>query len=336
MKIEVKPDPKQRLGGYALVVLHDIDAAATETDIVLQRTADSSYLGPDGWQGGRHSFGPYPVEQSAKDVVVRIGPEIVDHVEEYAQVDLNLPALESSGRIEWPPEVLPSPNAYRGGGVHSAGLQNPPGTTVSATSPPSTEPEPEPETDPEPSPASGDDISTDGPQEEKRRRSILPWVAGGLLAVVVLVLIGLWYVYPGLFPFLPPASQSVQEQDTSLTCTADAVNAVLRDPASDLEDIRRLRETCVKTGDVKSIVSLCERLIDKGDPGCLARYGRWYDPTVEANGPFPKNAGIAVRYYSEAAKAGAADAAEQKANMCELLRKKTDPLSANAVATYCE
>ena len=115
MTITVRKDPTRRLGGWALVGFQG--APAGPVLLAIERDEGALHLGPHGWQGAPHDFGPYPVENDASGQFIRVGPDVVNHMEPYLTVSLVLPDLGVRHQLSWPDEVIPAPDSYEGGGV---------------------------------------------------------------------------------------------------------------------------------------------------------------------------------------------------------------------------
>ncbi|MEM0990189.1 MAG: hypothetical protein AAGK00_15040 [Pseudomonadota bacterium] len=116
MAITVKKDPTRRLGGWALIGFQGEAPAAVSVSI--ERDEGSLYLGPHGWQGAPFTYDSYTVEVGPQGPFIRVGPEIVNHLEPYLPITIRLPEVWQSELLSWPEEVIPSPDAFEGGGVH--------------------------------------------------------------------------------------------------------------------------------------------------------------------------------------------------------------------------
>ncbi|MEM7423848.1 MAG: hypothetical protein AAF334_08990 [Pseudomonadota bacterium] len=119
MSLEITRDPRNRRGGWALIRVSAQEGA--QTSVSVRRDEGEFSLGPHGWQGGAHAFGPYTVETDRRGTFVRIGPEIVNHMEEYLTAEIRLPELGLAATLPWPDEILPAPDAFEGGGVAARG-----------------------------------------------------------------------------------------------------------------------------------------------------------------------------------------------------------------------
>lgn len=118
MSLTVARDPSKRLGGWALVRLPA--GASGSARVVVSRDGGTLFLGPHGWQGGEHAFGPYPIETDSRGALLRVGPEIVNQMEAYVAVEIAVPECAASAALSWPDEILPAPDTLEGDSVRVA------------------------------------------------------------------------------------------------------------------------------------------------------------------------------------------------------------------------
>lgn len=114
MSITVRKDPTRRLGGWALI---GFQGQASAVSMIVERDGGTLFLGPHGWQSAPHQSAPYKVETGPGGAFIRVGPEIVNHLEPYIPVTIKLPEAGIEETLSWPDEVIPSPDAFEGGGV---------------------------------------------------------------------------------------------------------------------------------------------------------------------------------------------------------------------------
>lgn len=111
VRIEITEDETHYFGN-ALITFHDVALSSAPVRLFLARkSADTPYLGTDGWQA---SPAPLPVElvsQTADKTVVRAGPEICDKVPYSLFVRVQIEGSEITGQAFWP-EIMQSPKAY--------------------------------------------------------------------------------------------------------------------------------------------------------------------------------------------------------------------------------
>jgi hypothetical protein len=209
MSLEVVRDPSRRMGGSALIRL----ATATEgaSRVTLRRDDGALCLGPNGWSGAEHAFGPYPIERDGRGAFLRVGPEIVDRVEAYLPVEIALPELGLREAFAWPDEILPTPGAFVGGGVMLAAA---PAVTDRSDLSGLRDAAPTPTAAPAPASVVGEAVGLagrtaddgtaygdDAAEPEPRPRSLLPWLAVALLLAAGAV--GWWAWSTSLFAPTP-------------------------------------------------------------------------------------------------------------------------------------
>lgn len=185
MPILVRKDPTRRLGGWAIISFPG--RAPSGLTVIIERDGGTEFLGPHGWQSAPHQSDPYKVEASPEGAFVRVGPEIVNHLEPYMPVTIKLPEAGLEETLSWPDEVIPSPDAFEGGGVQGDAFLMPQAPHLRQDRPPEPlPPEPEPPAPPPP-PAQTFVDPLDAPVEPEkvppppvdtpaRRASPLPWV----------------------------------------------------------------------------------------------------------------------------------------------------------------
>ncbi|SMF66208.1 hypothetical protein SAMN06265365_1266 [Tistlia consotensis] len=105
MAIEILDDETRPSGGYALLRLPGRAAAGQRPlSVSIRRFRQSdACLGPRGWQSGEHAFRPVAQRTEGRDLVLVLGPQIVNVVEEYDPVALRIPELDVEEALRWPP-----------------------------------------------------------------------------------------------------------------------------------------------------------------------------------------------------------------------------------------
>lgn len=105
-------------GGYARLTL--VGAAEPKPEalkISIQRGEESNpFLGPSGWQSSEHYFEVSKIEVEAADLVVILGPDIVDQVEDYTLLQFSFPEIDAMGVVSWE-GVTASIGGLTGGGI---------------------------------------------------------------------------------------------------------------------------------------------------------------------------------------------------------------------------
>lgn len=370
MVLKLVRDPSNRHGGWALIRLPG--SASGQTHVVISREEGEFTLGAHGWQGGVHQFGPYTVEHDEKSPFVRIGPEIVDHMEEYLMVKVELGELDLSEDLSWPDQIRPSPAASDGGGVGIDPVR--PVEAESPTRPVRREP-PEPLTDPAENEAvQAPDAQTEilplrhsveePPEpaetqagEDPKKKSNLWLLLLLLLLVAVVVPVGYFMLFhedepvvvqeqrnseiagDGSDEQVEPVRDPDNEQlsDLPARCDEESISAFLSAPARDSEDLHRVALLCADAGNTDLRLRLLGLLIDREDPAALLQWAKWYDPSRAVQGdPFTPDASTAATFYKRAAAAGSEEAANALTEFCAGLETSTNPLGDIYRSMHCQ
>ena len=305
MNFRIEPDPRYPLGGHALLVLPEGASFGTGR-FRLRRLYDNWYLGPHGWQAAEVTLGPIPASQRDSGYAVALGPAVVDHLEEFTNLEITFEE-GASGEVVWPENVLPSPDRAGHGGLRSAEMEGavlPAGREPlrPAAGPEPAAPKPRlPDPDPVPPDPAAPPPKPE-PNQTTRKRSSVGWWIGGL---IVLAAAGA-YLYLNADQFL----DRLNDTENSLEACSEAAFVADQDsdPATQLDRVRR----CAGTDRVSPEVLLAavERVLDRS-PEALVIMGRWYDPAFHETEFSPFDAPAiesATRYYFEAKGAGVAEA----------------------------
>ena len=155
--IDVYIDEEVARPGYARIIVANARAAGEEARFRLQRLdrEQNTYLGPKGWQSGAADLTPWKADADGLDLVLFVGPEVVDAVPNDIPVEISVVGADVHGVVYWPD--LPTSSVASG--------QDFGATPVRPAPPPRPEPEPSPQTPelpPEPPPA--EDAETVAPE----------------------------------------------------------------------------------------------------------------------------------------------------------------------------
>lgn len=195
----IEDDETQVDGGHALLRLKGRAADAKKSlRVTIQRLQGGAVcLGPRGWQPSEYRFKPRRARTEERDLVLVLGPEIVNQVEEYTAVRVAVPTLGVVQDLRWPDTLRPT------GGLPPLLPED-----QDDDDPPLSE-TPAPVSVPAPPPRAPVAVEEDRPDpalsaepEPKRRRRAWPW----LVAVLLLLAIGAgaaWY-YDLFADFLGP------------------------------------------------------------------------------------------------------------------------------------
>lgn len=340
MSITVRPDPDHPLGGHALLVVRGRTTQGPVSVSVLDLYEDR-HLGPKGWQAAPVSLGPYAAYDEGDALVVPVGPEVVDHIEEYATLRLSVAGV--SAELAWPETIRISPKRTVAPGEID---QTVPGreetkTPVQKTDPPVVKTDDEEERD-------RDQIIIDGePPIRPPGPNRLPLI---LAALMLLALIGggaWWYLNQpqpvveeaAVTPPAPepptPAPVATPQPVVAAGCDAAGLAAAAALPAA--EGFAAVA-ACGAQGDAEARFRIIEAAADAGIGEAIAMIGRWWDPAEAAavGSSFTRqDPGQAARYYRDAVAAGFTEAEPLLARACAALDPDTDPTHEIARDTFC-
>lgn len=352
IEVEIEPDPSRPLGGYARILLPIGTLSETTTTVSVYEMFRERFLGKDGWQATEAAFGPYEVKDTGSHQEVLVGPEIVNHLAEFAPIRLAFGSVLSEAT--WPDSVAQAPNAppigHIFGGESGAQETGPkqavkepdptpeppePAPAPPKHEPPSPIPEP-PKPEPQPNPP--------GPNSGLEPKAGFPWLAVALV-VSVLILAGAGaYYYFVLGPEPGPVTETSdppdpveEEPETAATdtCSEDVLMAVEGSFSEQLSSLR----ACGADASADTALVVLEAGVDAEDPEALLIFGHLYNPSV-TDGEIEEVMGlsfsdlpeVAIDYYIRARDAGATDAEDALQAACESLRA-ADP---GAAEDLCE
>ena len=335
MSITVKPDPEHPLGGHALLIVRGRPADGPVSVSVLDLYEDR-HLGPKGWQPAPVALGPYAAYEEGDALVVPVGPEVVDHVEEYATLRLTVAGV--SAELAWPETIRMSPR-------RTAAQPVPP--RIDGKAPPKAETPPPPPPEPEPQPAVVEPEPPVGIKdsiEPVKSRSAMPLI---LAALVLLALIGggVWWYLNQPEPVIeeavtpPPPVQEETRQAATPPGTpgcdgAGLTAAAALPPAEGFAAVA----ACGAEGDPEARFRIIEAAAEAGVGEAIAMIGRWYDPAEAAavGSNFSRqDPAQAARYFKDALAAGYAEAEALLARACGALNPDADPTHEIARELYC-
>lgn len=333
--ITISPDPAHPRGGYALVSLDASDVPDEKTEVSVFDKYSERYLGDAGWQSARVLFGPYEVQRDGERAHIVIGPEIVNQIEEYANVRFEVGT--AAGDVSWPDAVVPAPGAARIGGIMPARANEvPPEPALSARIPPESAPSPALELQSE---SAGDPEESQTIETEETTRSGGARIAAILVLLVLIAVVAYWLVTSGedeqaTAPSPEPEPVAAASDDP---CSASALRGI-DGFAGQLEALRG----CGGKASADAALGIVERAAASGDGQALALFGTIYDGAVTDEDvedtiglTFGDVPATAAEYYARAVSAGADVAAEPLAALCARMSGMTDTLSRAAVTDYC-
>lgn len=356
MSVILHADPQRPAGGYGFLELPEGSiGSGTITVAVLDRyterwlapsTGDSDRvaLGNANWQSERHEFGPYEILNHDGADWVRIGPEIINKIEEYAPVRLALGPQNFD--IAWPDFLPPRAGAALLGGIQSTDRETAPEDLSDQLV--GQMPEEEPEAEPfeegvtivAPRPAEPEESPKDA---EKTRGFLVP---GILLLVLMIALAAVWWFW--LRDDINPVAEDPQApitQPVAITtepgdgCTLVELRALDGGFAAKEAAMR----ACGSKISPDVALSLIETAAATDDAGALLLFGSLYDgDTLDAQFEdlmgltFADNNAQAAEYYARAKAAGAAAAGDRLVSICGKLERSGATLDKGAFDDYCK
>ncbi|MFK7744484.1 MAG: hypothetical protein AB8B47_05490 [Roseobacter sp.] len=335
--ISIRPDPAHPRGGYAQLSLPEDQIAGDQTQVSVFDNYSERYLGDAGWQPTKVLFGPYTVDRSGGQAQLVIGPEIVNQIEEYANVKLIVG--DSTQDISWPDEIVPAPGAAKIGGIMGASVQQAVVSGALKAKMPQPEPEaptePEVITDPAPLPFEEDDADVDPPKSGKTGMLV------GLL-VMVLLAAGVAYWFLNMDTTIPPEPVAAPIEPVAPVVQADPCSMDVLGGLDGFAAQADALRGCGASASADAALGLLERAATAGDSDALLLFGTIYDGQVsdsviedQIGLTFGDKPATAAEYYARAFAAGSQDAADRLAELCVRMGDMNDTLAQGAVADYC-
>ncbi|WP_428929769.1 hypothetical protein [Marinibacterium sp. SX1] len=351
--MNIQPDPAHPRGGYARLSLAADAVQTPAVSITLRNSFNEKYLGQKGWQSEKAFFGPYNLEPDGDRVAFVVGTEIVNQVEEYTALVIEIG--DQSFEVSWPDDIKQGPPAATVGGVSATppkasggtgpnlvgkAKETPPAADTVDTIPEDPPAPPVREAQPETPPPTA---RIPDPDAGPARRRTAP-----IAAVVLLALLAAGAAYWALSRPGPEPVAVVEEEPEPVAevaapadpCSEDGLNASTADGYGGLVD---QLQACGGAVSADAALGLIELGVDANDPAALATLGRLYDQAVEIavvetdmGLTFADNPARSAEYYSRAISAGdGVGAAENLAAVCERLSDATDTLSQGARQDFC-
>lgn len=327
MNLTIHPDPQEPAGGFAFLELPAGTLGKEPVHVAVMEVYGSRWLGPSeepgdkvavgngNWQGERHDFGPYAVHDHDGADWVRIGPEIVNKIDEYTPLRLNVG--DQVGDATWPDDVPPRAGAAVLGGLLSTARAAPQEADAELVGvPPEPEPEPDPpEIEPDPTP----------PPPAPQKRSLW-WLA--LILVLAGAGIAVWYYY---LRDDPP----VVAQDQ---CTRTALVSL-----DGFEAVEKAIRACGDALSADTVLKIIEDAARADDPGALLLFGTLYDGAeldarieTQIGLSFDHDAAKAAEYYARASTAGSDEARARLGATCAQLERADETLAKGAFDDFCK
>jgi len=328
---EVTADPARR-GGYALVRVPDAAPLLSDPRFRIQRQDERHpFLGPHGWQTNESFLSPANCWTEGEDLVLELGPAVVDQVEE-GTVVFSLPAGKLNLTLIWPAlapsrrdqlniahvedRPKPKPKGLTGGLNGTNGgptLQETPKQTLKEPEVPQELPKPPEE---KPTIVKEEEIFVPKEQEKKQEKNIpkpvpkpFPWpLVGGAFALIVIGIVALIF-WPKPGPNIKPSpniqnnqqsqgNQPIPPVQATSTCDSEPYPAVLQ-CEKNRERLYYIALNLEKAGQMPAAVAVLGiSAEDNFGPAALA-LAQLYDPaTFEQNAAIQQpDPAMAARYY---------------------------------------
>lgn len=330
MNLTIQPDPQEPAGGFAFLQMPHKSLGTGPVGVAVREVYGGRWLGPlqeggkvtvgdANWQGERHDFGPYPVHSHDGADWVRIGPEIVNKIEEYTPLQVVVGPHQVD--VTWPDDVPPRAGAAVLGGLHATARTPSPETDQALVGQPK-DPVPDPDPVPPEPPAPVD-------EDPPKRR---PLVALLLVIFLIAGLVAVWVLFPRDDP------DTTELAVAPNTCTGAAITALEGFAARELA-IR----ACGTALSADTVLAIVESGARAGDPAALLLFGTLYDGAeldarieTEIGLSFDHDAARAAEYYSRAAGAGSDVARVRLGVTCTQLAASDRTLAKGAYDDFCQ
>lgn len=351
MSLILHPDPQEPAGGYGFLELPAGSLAADGVTVAVMDSYSERWLAPSegdsnridigdpNWQSERHEFGPYDVHAHDGADWVRIGPEIVNKIEEYTPLRIHVGGQGFD--ISWPDDLPPRAGAAVVGGIQTIskskdGDKGP--QLVGRRAPP--EPEPEPEVDePEETivapPAPPEPELQPDPGGKKTN-----WVLPLLLLLVVIGGAVWWFMLredtPA--PIKKETATITQEPEPSDPCSLATIRAL----EGGFPAMEKAIRGCGSEISLDTAFEVIEDFATKNDPAALLLFGKLYDNLAQ-DARIKDEIGLkldaddtrAAEYYARAVKAGASGAQDLLSATCARLAGSNSTLAKGAYDDFC-
>ena len=323
MSLELHGDPQHRAGGYGFLELPEHSLPDT-VEIAVQDAYSERWLNPSpeqrvtvgeaNWQPERHAFGPYQVLRHEGADWIRIGPEIINKIEEYTAVRLDV--NDQRYEVVWPDILTPLAGAAALGGLQVT-------------------PKVMPVQDPEPK-SSPPREQVEIPVQSAVSEGQKPTSRGWIWILLLLVLLGgaalAWNLFKG-----ETAPVVAQSDGSASACNFETLSAL-----PDFKARNSAMRSCGKEISPDVVLRVIEDASKAGNAEALLLFGTLYDedeldPRIEVliGLTFADDPARAVYYYAEARAAGSTEADARLAGACKRLTGSTQTLEKGAFDDFC-
>ncbi len=273
MPIVVSEDETE-IGGYAFIDLGKTAKANPPKFAIRRLNAEPRHLGLDGnWQSEIAWHAPESHELRAASSVLRVGPLVVDAIEELVPIEILIQDESSYGKVDWP-YITPSP--FKGRVTIGNGEKPPAGPIVGKVKPPPPPPltpplveEATPETTTVDTVADKPPVLPDPPKPDRKLPTIL-----ALLLLLAAAGVAAMYSDPVknlIWPLpVPIARAECEQRYQRLSGTT----------ATPMADFVSLGEECLRAGHGSIAFRLFEEADHNTSESTAWHLGQFYDPGV--------------------------------------------------------
>ncbi|SFT67086.1 hypothetical protein [Sedimentitalea nanhaiensis] len=339
MSLTIHPDPQHPAGGYAFLELPSGSLPDAPVSVAVFDSYGERWLAPHPeqgdridigdavWQADRVGFGPYEVHRHDGADWVRIGPEIVNRLDEY--MPLRIEVDRQGYDVSWPDDVPPRAGAAVLGGLRPVArkMAEASADRLVGTRPADTLDPPEVEETVLVQPPIAEPTAPE-PAGRRIRIGSLIWP---LAVLMVAGAVAAWYLWP-----LPDDDQAGETEAEH--CSLAALSAVAGGFTAIADAIRK----CGADVSADTALRLVEEAAAQDDGDALLLFGTLYDgtrldPRIETlvGLTFEDDPAKAAEYYARAAGAGAAGAQGHLADICQILSASTATLAKGAYDDFC-
>jgi len=335
MSLTIHPDPQEPAGGFAFLELPGGSLGAGPVHVAVREVYGNRWLGASGdtggkasigdgnWQGERHEFGPYPVHAHDGADWVRIGPEIVNNIDEYTPLRIDVAGQVAD--VSWPDDVPPRAGAAVLGGLQPTARPVPQEAGAQLVGKPP-EPAPEPEPTPPEIPEADEPDPEPAPDTGAKMRAL--WQPLILVLLMCAISAALWAMI---------SRDEAPVAVTQDTCTRAALVAL-----DDFTATEKAIRACGDAVSADTVLKIVEDASARDDPGALLLFGTLYDG-AETDArietviglSFDHDAALATGYYARAVMAGSDLARSRLAVTCAQLAGSDETLAKGAYDDFC-
>ena len=348
--VRVEADPARR-HGYALIRIPGAAAGLADPRFKIQRPDEqAAFLGMTGWQPAETALTPHNAWVEGDELVLEIGPEIVDQVED-GTVGFSLPSIRLSRTVVWP-VLAPSRGAGREVVRGAAKPAEVPVTAAKPMQPPTPQREAPvwvepllqqaPPSEPMPPLVPPTPVAFPADQDETIRQKVTPnfsptpapsglkrsgWLpVFAALGIAGLIAASVWFYLtspykPLAIPTPPPVAVNPSPVPATNTCDTEPVPALFQ-CEKDAAKLYQIAQTRMQAGNTSDAIQIYQVAAQDGDGQAALVLATMYDPATFQSVITQADVAEAARYYEMAINNGAGGAAQPRAQLYQLLQNR--------------